>query len=185
MASYVLPAGFSLIECGPSDAGDAFRLTRAILAELEAEGKLGQYNLSVSKETFYDYYEAGDCVLLAIENEKGERVACAVGHFRQYKTAKFVEPLRRMTGRFFKPEELGYAFFIEVAKEYRGRGFQYCLFLELEKRLTARGAKWLTGTVSPENAPSLRNFLRAGYVEIGRTTLESGYPRLLMAKKVG
>ena len=185
MTSCALPVGFSLVECGPSDAGDALRFTREILAELEAEGKLGQYNLSVSKETFYDYYEAGDCVLLAIENERGERVAYAAGHFREAKTAKFVEPLKRVAGRVFKPEELGYAFFIEVAKDYRGRGFQYCLFLELEQRLAARGAKWLTGTVSPENVPSLRNFLKAGYVEIGRTTLESGYPRLLMAKKVG
>lgn len=184
MTKTSLPVGFSVVECDASDANAALLFTKEILAELEAEGKLGQYNLSIPDEEFRDYYQKGDCALLAIEAADGERAAYAVGHFRPYKTRRFLEPLQRLERAPVSLEEIGYVYFIEVGKSYRGLGFQRALFQELETRLASRGAKYLAGTVSPDNAPSLRNFIMSGYVEAGTGKTQSGFPRLLMVKKI-
>ena len=184
MTTVSLPSTLKLVECGPADADDALALTRKILAELAGEGKSGWYNLNVPDNVFRDYYEAGDCTLLAVEDADGRRVAYAAGHFREAKTRLFLDQLRELEGRDVNLADVGYAFFIEVAKDARGQGLQLFLFQELERRLVDRGARYLTGLVSPENTPSLTNFRRAGYAEYGRILLTSGFPRLLMIKKI-
>lgn len=179
-----IPSGFSLVEATSSDADDAFALTRKILKELADEGKESWFNLNVPEEVFREYFEADDCVVLAAEDDASRRVAYAAAHFREAKTSLFYDALRRLEKRDVEPRHVGYIFFIEVAEHARGRGLQRYFFYELEKRLQTLGARYLTGLVSPDNSPSLTNFRKSGFVEAGEMTLPSGFPRILMIKKL-
>lgn len=72
-----------------------------------------------------------------------------------------------------------------VRAEYRGNGLQRLLLEVGECVCEAMGIRGMLACVSPENKPSLRNFLRSGYLRQGEYSLYGGKARIIVKKGIG
>ena len=178
-----LPAGFRMIRCDVARGEEALKMGRDIIKRLNEIGKPTYYVVDETDEEFVDYFRDPESVPLGIVDASGTLAAVGLGSFRRAAIKKFA-PFIPEDARAI-PRAVAYVEFIQVAEPYRGLGFQLTLFRELETRLVASGARYLTGTVSPDNQYSLNNFLKSGYREEGRYIMEPfHFPRLLMVKRV-
>ena len=71
-----------------------------------------------------------------------------------------------------------------VSPAYWGNGLQLRLMLAVEDEARARGKRVLAGTAAPENLPSCKNFLRAGYILHSTLKKYGGLTRNLYYKKL-
>lgn len=68
-----------------------------------------------------------------------------------------------------------------VLPTYQGRGIMGAMFRRAAEQAGER-YPILLGTVSPDNAPSLRNFEKCGFSPLKRVMKPGGYTRLLMGR---
>lgn len=73
---------------------------------------------------------------------------------------------------------------VAVRKSHRGQGLQLALLSSAETELVRRRVPLALATVAPDNAPSLRNFLQAGYVELARRKKYGGLDRIIVGKRL-
>ncbi len=73
---------------------------------------------------------------------------------------------------------------VAVAEPHRGEGLQRALLGSAEAELLRRRVPAVFATVAPDNAPSLRNFLGAGYIELARREKYGGLSRIVVGKRV-
>lgn len=171
---------YELIACDASHADDALDMLKSIRDELVRLGREQFYCMEESDDEFRAFYSDPAYVTLgAICKATGELAATGAGSFNQQEAELFAPLLPEPV----PCDAIGYVEFIQVSAKHRGAGLQTSLFEAIEEGLIASGAKYLVGLVSPLNEYSLNNFHKAGYDEVGTTTLSNGFPRLLMAKK--
>ncbi|WP_338101457.1 GNAT family N-acetyltransferase [Microbacterium hominis] len=73
---------------------------------------------------------------------------------------------------------------VAVAPPYRGRGLQRALLSSVEEELVRDHVPVALATVSPDNEPSRRNFLKAGYVDLARRKMYGGVDRIIIGKQL-
>ncbi|MDL2217769.1 GNAT family N-acetyltransferase [Christensenellaceae bacterium OttesenSCG-928-M15] len=71
-----------------------------------------------------------------------------------------------------------------VLKEHRGHGLQQILLLDAEKECVSRGLHHALATVHPDNAPSLKSFLKHGYTIKATKEKYGGVLRHILYKKL-
>ena len=175
-----VPDGFRVGLCGPDRAEAAMAMRDAILAEI-ADTTPSWYIIDETDDEFRAFFTLPECVAIGIDAPNGDLAAIGVGSFREAELERFRAYIP--VEEFSKPRNVGYVELIQVASGYRGLGFQRLLFTEIERVLRDKGARWLTGIVSPDNKYSLANFQRMGYRRVGDFIhARTGFARLNMIK---
>ena len=170
---------YKFVKCGLEYADAALTMLRDIRAELAQAGLEELYCMEESDDEFRDFFcNPETTVWGAICPSTNALAAVGAVSFSSRETALFSS---------FLPQDLaasqiGYVDFIQVARPYRGAGLQRLLFQKIERYSAERGARLLTGFVSPKNSHSLANFLGMGYRTVGSIRLKNGFPRLVAFK---
>jgi RimJ/RimL family protein N-acetyltransferase len=102
----------------------------------------------------------------------GNRLIAAVALF--YNEHEYGESVEQLKMQDKKIAEVGRAM---VHPEYRGQGLLCCLIEELIPIAKEKGKQMLLATVHPENLPSQKSFLRAGFTKRLTYVKKSGFTR--------
>ncbi len=177
----ILPG--ALLSIGtPDDATDCLRLRTDTTAELERRGTPQLCLAQESPEEFRAFFDDDESRVLVLRTPTGELVGFGIATYR----GESLQNFRPLIPDFDEsPRNVVYIKLIQVAPAFRGRGLQRFFFSELESWARKQGASYATGTVSPDNIPSVKNFLSRGYREAERFKHEpTGYDRIRMIKKI-
>lgn len=173
---------YRIVSCGSERAEECLTMRNEILEDLARRGDERLYLVDETDDEFRQFFVDKNSLALGCE-VGGELAGCIVSSYRS-------TPLKRFDGllpqeAIASPKSLCYMELVQVKKEFRGRGIQRLLMAELERRAVAGGARYMTAIVSPDNLPSLTNFLKSGYREVGRFVYEPlGYDRVKVLKKL-
>ena len=164
------------------DADDCLRLRTAVTRELD---RAGTPELCLARETsaeFRAFFDDRESRAFVLRTRDRELVGFGIATYRGESRQKF----RALISDFdVSPRNVVYVKLIQVAPRFRGRGLQRLFFAELETWARGNGSTYAVGTVSPHNAASVKNFLRCGYREAERFTVEpTGYERIRMIKEL-
>lgn len=165
-----------------ADAQECLALRASITQELARAGTSQLCLAQESDEEFCAFFDDEQSFALLLRDSASALAAFGIATFRGESREQF----RRLIPDFDRsPHYVGYVKLIQVARQFRGQGFQKRLFGELEKRLFLQGARFATGTVSPDNIPSLRAFISCGYEQAEAFThVPTGFARLRMIKNL-
>ena len=165
----------------PDDARDCLKLRTDVTAELERRGTPQLCLAQESPAEFGAFFDDDESRVLVLRTPAGELVGFGIATYRGESLQKF-RPLIPDFDAF--SHNVVYIKLIQVAPTFRGRGLQRLFFDELESWALEQGSSYAVGTVSPDNIPSVKSFLRCGYREAERFNHEpTGYERIRMIKK--
>lgn len=170
---------YKLVTCGREYADAALTMLREIRVELVQAGREELYCMEESDEEFRAFFSNPQTAVWgAVTSSTNILAAVGAVSFNSRETELF--------SSFLPPDltldQIGYVDFIQVARPYRGAGLQRLLFQKIEEYSVERGARLLTGVVSPKNSHSLVNFLGMGYRTVGSIRLKNGFLRLVAFK---
>lgn len=172
---------YTLVKCGLEYADAALTMLRDIRAELAQAGLEELYCMEESDDEFRDFFCNPETTVwgaLCLST----KVLAAVGAVSF--SSRETELFSSLLPQDLAASQIGYVDFIQVARPFRGAGLQRRLFQKIERYSAERGARLLTGVVSPKNSHSLANFLEMGYRTVGTVRLKNGFPRLVAFKSL-
>ncbi|MBP5622409.1 MAG: GNAT family N-acetyltransferase [Thermoguttaceae bacterium] len=166
----------------PDDANDCLSLRAETTRELERRGTARLCLARESAEEFRAFFDDDESRALVLRTPTGELVGFGIATYRGESLQKFRPLIPDFDASL---HNVVYIKLIQIAPKFRGHGLQRLFFRELEAWALEQGASYATGTVSPENVPSVENFLRCGYKEAERFVHDpTGYERIRMIKKI-
>ena len=177
----ILP-GATLTTGARADADDCLRLRTAVTQDLVRAGTPELCLASESPEEFRAFFDDPESRASVLRTADGELVGFGIATYRGESRLKF----RALIPDFdASPHNVVYVKLIQVAPKFRGHGLQRLFFAELETWARANGSRYAVGTVSPNNAASVKNFRRGGYREAERFIFEPfRYERIRMIKNL-
>lgn len=167
---------------GTDYARRSFEMRESILRDIRGTERECWYICDETEEEFYAFFSDAESTPIGALASDGAFAAIGVGSYRKVELERFRAHLPEGV---IESRKAAYIELIQVDSRFRGRGLQRRLFQEFERRYVEQGVEFLTAIVSPHNYPSLNNFLKEGYKEVGRFVhRETGFERLLMLKRV-
>lgn len=170
---------YTLARCGREYAEASLTMLRDIRVELAQAGREELYCMEETDDEFRAFFSNPQTAVWGAICSS-TKILAAVG------AVSFNSRETELFSSFLPPDltldQIGYVDFIQVARPYRGAGLQRLLFQKIEEYSVERGARLLTGVVSPKNSHSLANFLGMGYRTVGSIRLKNGFPRLVAFK---